>query len=141
MEHSNRLWDALDQTDAEPTTWTAPAAPRPTLGGAPAAPEPAAPRPTLGGARRSIATALLAAGLLIIGGVAVVNAADPSPTPTPSTTQPSDPGTSGQPANPNSGGTQHKGNCPNMGSGSGSGDNGGSSAPTTPNASPDASGL
>ena len=119
MEHSNRLWDALDQTDAEPTTWIAPAAP-----------ESAAPRPTLGGARRSIATALLAAGLLIVGGVAVANAADPSPTPTPSTTQPSNPGTSGQPANPNSGGTQHKGNCPNMGSGRGSG-NGGSSAPTS----------
>ena len=130
MEHSNRLWDALDQTDAAPTTWTAPAAP-----------EPGAPRPTVGGGRRSIATALLAAGLLIVGGVAVVNAADPSPTPTPSTTQPSDPGTSGQPANPNSGGTQHKGNCPNMGTGSGSGGSGGSSAPTTPNASPDASGL
>jgi len=64
LERSDRLWDALDQTDAEPTTWTAPAAP-----------EPAAPRPALGGARRSIATALLAAGLLIVGGVAVVNAA------------------------------------------------------------------
>jgi hypothetical protein len=128
MEHSNRLWDALDQTDAVPTTWTAPTAP-----------QPAAPRQALGGARRSIATALLAAGLLIVGGVAVVNAADPSPTP--STTQPSGPGTSGQPANPNSGGTQHKGNCPNMGTGSGSGGGGGSSAPTTPNASPDASGL
>ena len=127
MEHSNRLWDALDQTDAVPTTWTAPTAP-----------QPAAPRQALGGARRSIATALLAAGLLIVGGVAVVNAADPSPTP--SATQPSGPGTSGQPANPNSGGTQHKGNCPNMGTGSGSG-GGGSSAPTTPNASPDASGL
>jgi hypothetical protein len=125
LERSDRLWDALDQTHAEPTTWTAPAAPEPT-----------ASRPFLGGARRGIATALLAAGLLIVGGVAAVNAADPSPSP--SATQPSSPGTSGQPANPNQNGT-HKGNCPNMG-GSGSG-SGGSSAPTTPNASPNASGL
>jgi hypothetical protein len=123
LERSDRLWDALDQTDAAPTTWTAPAAPEPTVA-----------RPLLSGARRGIATALLAAGLLVVGGVAVVNAADPSPSP--SATQPSGPGTSGQPANPN--GT-HKGNCPNMG-GSGSG-SGGSSAPTTPNASPDGSGL
>jgi hypothetical protein len=128
LDRSDRLWDALDQTDAEPTSWTAPAAPEPT-----------ATRPLLLGARRGIATALLAAGLLVLGGVAAVNAADPSPTPTPNATQPSNPGTSGQPATPNSGGT-HKGNCPNMGSGNGSG-SGGSSAPTTPNASPDASGL
>jgi hypothetical protein len=127
LERSDRLWDALDQTDAEPTTWTAPAAPEPT-----------AARPFLGGARRGIATALLAAGLLVVGGVAVVNAADPSTTPVPNATQPTDPGTSGQPANPNTNGGQHKGNCPNAGGTSGSG---GSSAPTTPNASPDASGL
>jgi hypothetical protein len=125
LERSDRLWDALDQTDAEPTTWTAPAPPEPT-----------ASRPLLGGARRGIATALLAVGLLVVGGVAVVNAADPSPTPAPTTTQPSNPGTSGQPANPNGG--QHKGNCPNMGGSSGGG---GSTAPSAPNASPDASGL
>ena len=131
MERSDRLWDALDQTDAAPTTWTAPAAP-----------ELAASRPSLGGARRTIATALLAAGLLVVGGVAVANAADPSPTPTPSTTQPTDPGTSGQPANPSPGTNQAhpKGNCPNDGSGTGNG-TGGSSTPTTPNASPDTSGL
>jgi hypothetical protein len=131
LERGDRLWDALDQTDAAPTTWTAPAAP-----------EPAASRPSLGGARRTIATARLAAGLLVVGGVAVANAADPSPTPTPSTTQPTDPGTSGQPANPSPGTNQAhpKGNCPNDGSGPGNG-TGGSSTPTTPNASPDASGL
>ena len=123
LERSDRLWDALDQTDAEPTTWTAPAAPEPT-----------AERPLLSGARRGIATVLLAAGLLVIGGVAAVNAADPSPSP--SATQPSGPGTSGQPANPNQNGT-HKGNCPNMGGSTG----GGSSTPSTPNSSPDDSGL
>ena len=127
MERSDRLWDALDQTDAEPTTWTAPAAAEPT-----------ATRPFLRGARRGIATALLAAGLLVVGGVAVANAADPSPTPVPNATQPSNPGTSGQPANPNPNGGQHKGNCPNAGGNSGSG---GSGSPSTPNASPDASGL
>jgi hypothetical protein len=124
LDRSDRLWDALDQTDAEPT-WTTPAAPELT-----------ASRPLLAGARRGIATALLAAGLLVVGGVAAVNAADPSPSP--SATQPSSPGTSGQPANPNTSGGQHKGNCPNAGGSTGSG---GSTAPTTPNASPDASGL
>ncbi len=41
-------------------------------------------RPFLGGARRTIATALLAVGLLTVGGVAVVFAADPSASPAPS---------------------------------------------------------
>ena len=41
-------------------------------------------RSHLGGARRTIATALLAVGLLTVGGVAVVFAADPSATPAPS---------------------------------------------------------
>src|SRR5436305_9506714 len=61
-----------------------------------AAPEPNAqavpasgPRPLMAGMRRTIATALLAVGLLAVGGVAVVNAADPAASPAPNaTTQP-----------------------------------------------------
>jgi hypothetical protein len=135
LEHGNRLWDALDQTDAVPTTLDA-AAP---------APEPAVARTRFGGARRGIATALVAAGLLVVGGVAAVSAADPSASPAPSATeQPSDPGTSAQPGTPanpapNQNGDHPKGNCPNDGSGNGSDGSGGSN--TTPDASPDASGL
>jgi hypothetical protein len=90
-----------------------------------------------------MATALLAAGLLVVGGVAAVSAADPSASPAPNATQPSDPGTSGQPANPNSGSgqTHPKGNCPADGSGNGSSGGSNSSPNTTPDASPDASGL
>ena len=46
--------------------------------------------PALGGLRRTIATAFLAVGLLVVGGVAVVNAADPAGSAAPgATTQPS----------------------------------------------------
>lgn len=38
----------------------------------------------LGGIRRAAATALLAVGLLVVGGVAAVSAADPSASPAPS---------------------------------------------------------
>jgi hypothetical protein len=133
LERSNRLWDALDQTDAVPTTtWTAPADP-----------EPVPARAWFGGARRGIATALLAVGLLVVGGVAAVNAADPSASPAPNATQPSDGGSSGQPANPNSGsGEGHqRGDCPADGSGSGNGSSGGSGTTPAPVASPDAEGL
>ena len=40
------------------------------------------------GAKRSISTALLAIGLLVVGGSAVAFAADPSPSETPATTAP-----------------------------------------------------
>ena len=48
-------------------------------------------RSAFGGMKRTAATALLAVGLLVVGGVAAVNAADPSTSPAPSaaTTQPS----------------------------------------------------
>jgi hypothetical protein len=133
LEHSDRLWDALDQTDAVPTSWTTPPALEPTV-----------TRAWFGGARRGIATALLAAGLLVVGGVAAVSAADPSASPAPNaTTQPSDPGTSGTPADPGTGqGQTHpKGDCPADGSGNGSSGGSGTSPSTTPDASPDASGL
>lgn len=146
LEHSDRLWDALDQ-DPAPThpgtaSWAAPVAHDPV-----AAPVARASSVRLGGSRRGIATALLAAGLLIVGGVAAVSAADPSAPPAPSaSSEPSDPGSSGQPANPttpNGVTGEHRGNCPADGSGggsdNGSGGSGGSS--TSPDASPDASGL
>jgi membrane-associated phospholipid phosphatase len=75
--------------------------------------------PTFGGLRRTIATAALTVGLLVVGGTAVVLAADPSASPA---------------ANASGGTTQprtHTGssaNCPNMGGSSGSGS---STAPST----------
>lgn len=87
-------------------------------------------RPLLGGARRTVATALLAVGLLTVGGAAVVFAADPSASPAPNaTTQPS---TGGGTTRPNGqGGTHNPANCPNMGGSGGSGTAPGSSAPST----------
>jgi hypothetical protein len=102
-------------------------------------PVPAAPggQRNLGPARRTIATALLAVGLLTAGGVAVVFAADPSASPAPSTTtQPS----TGTGAAPNGGTTRPNGqaprthsgvNCPNMGGSGGSTGPDGSATPST----------
>ncbi len=109
-------------------------------------------RPRLGGIRRTVATAFLAVGLLIVGGVAVVNAADPSGSAAPNaTTQPST--GSGNGAAPGSGSPRQAPNgaapngqapnggapsgraghdCPNMGSGSSGQRSGGSTAPSTP---------
>ena len=87
--------------------------------------QPASPV-TSGGLRRGIATAFLAAGLLVVGGAAAVSAADPSASPSPNaTTTPTTPGSGGT-TRPN-----HTGNCPNMGT-NGSGGQ-------TPSATPDAS--
>jgi len=94
--------------------------------------------------RRGIATALLATGLLVLGGAAVVNAADPSTSPAPSQatspdgsgTAPSqtDPSQSGSGTQPDTqGGSRHggaHGDCPNMGGNQGS--NGSGTTPTTP---------
>jgi hypothetical protein len=103
----------------------------------------------LGGARRVAATALLAVGLLVLGGVAVVNAADPTGSAAPNATQPSNGnGSNGSggtaPTAPNGSAPQGqpgghaRGDCPNMGngSGSGSGSSGGSSAPSNGTSSP-----
>ena len=46
----------------------------------------------VGAVRRGALTALLAGGLLLLGGAAVVNAADPSTSPTPSASQGTDDG-------------------------------------------------
>jgi hypothetical protein len=101
-------------------------------------PVPAAPggQRNLGPARRTIATALLAVGLLTVGGVAVVLAADPSASPAPTTTAQPSTGT-GNGAAPNGGTTRPNGqaprthsgvNCPNMGGSTGPD---GSAAPST----------
>jgi hypothetical protein len=88
----------------------------------------------LGGIRRTIATALLAVGLLTVGGVAVVFAADPSATPAPKATTPSTnggstaPSTGTTPSTTAPRGAHHGAGCPNMGTGSGGGS-------TSPNAS------
>jgi hypothetical protein len=102
-------------------------------------------RPAMTGVRKGLATALLAAGLLVVGGVAIVNAADPSASPAPSQASP-DGGSGGTspsqtaPRHDRQGGTQGRQGhlCPNMGGGS-NGSDGGSSGTPTPNAtaSPD----
>ena len=60
------------------------------------------------GLRRTIASLALSAGLLAVGGVAVVSAASPTPS---ATTAPSG---SGGPGTPGAGGTHTPGDCPNM---------------------------
>jgi hypothetical protein len=112
---------------------------------APAQPEPAPAasggHTILGPARRTIATLLLAVGLLAVGGVAVVFAADPSATPAPSaTTQPST-GGSGGTVTPRTNGQTPAGGaghvCPDKGTGgTGSGGAGSSAAPSTPSTDP-----
>jgi hypothetical protein len=94
----------------------------------------APPTPTrtrLGGPGR-LATALLAAGLVVVGGSAAVMAADPSPTPALSAA--SDPATDGSTPPARSGHAAGQ-DCPDSG---GSGDSGGTGgdqgSPTTPDA-------
>ena len=65
------------------------------------------PKPHLSGARKLIATTLLSIGMIAVGGVAIVNAASPAPTGSPSA-----------PAAGGSGGTPHGAppsgaDCPN----------------------------
>jgi hypothetical protein len=154
-------WDDLWTEPAPPGV--TPEAPRtsPHPDGAPTEPAwstPVAPvhaKPAMSGLRKGLATALLAAGLLAVGGVAIANAADPSTSPAPSqaspdgngsgsggTTTPQDPQTS--PGQPRQGGAQSRAGhlCPNKGGGSNDSDSG-SNGSTTPNApsSPDTSGV
>ena len=84
---------------------------------APAWPEPqSATTPGPGrasGWRRTVASALLAIGLLTVGGVAIVNAASPDPSASTAPSASSNPsGATGTQGSGGSGGTQH--NCPNM---------------------------
>ena len=100
-----------------------------------AEPPPAATR--IGGFRRGIVIGTLSLGLLALGGVAAVSAADPSISPSPSatTTQPADPGTDDPSAT-----ARPKGDCPKDGSNRGSGDSDGSGgSDSSPDASPEAS--
>jgi hypothetical protein len=83
----------------------------PMSGGPPAEPvaAPTAPLPStrtrvMAGSRRTIASLLLAVGLMAIGGVAAVNAASPAPSP----------GASGAPSGGSGGAGTHTGNCPGM---------------------------
>ena len=95
------------------------------------------------GVRRGILTAVLAVGLLGVGGVAAVMAASPDPSASSApnaTQQPSGNGGTTAPST-RPGGGQSGHNCPNMGgntggsgSGSGSGSNGGSSVAPGSNA-------
>jgi hypothetical protein len=94
----------------------------------PATAEPA--QRGFGGIRRTVATIALAAGLLTVGGVAIVAAASPDPSTSAAPAATSQPSTGGSTA-PSTGGTTapstrqgHTGTCANKG--------GGSSTPTTP---------
>jgi hypothetical protein len=81
-------------------------------------------RSILSGTRRTVASVVLAIGLLTVGGAAVVFAADPSATPAPSaTTQPSTGGGTTRPSGQAP--MSHTGaDCPNMGGSSGPGGSG-----------------
>lgn len=108
---------------------------------------PTAPRRSvLSGARRGVATALFAVGLLVVGGVAVVSAADPSASAVPeATTAPTTdgggdvaPDASSVPGRHGGANGAAKGDCPDKGTGGtgtdgtdGSGDAGSSAAPST----------
>lgn len=92
-----------------------------------------------GGIRRTVATLALAlaAGLLTVGGVAVVAAASPDPSASAAPAATSQPSTGGSTA-PSAGGSTapstrqgHSGNCANKG-GSGSGSPSNPTTPTTP---------
>ena len=106
----------------------------------PVAPVAAAPVETKpGGVRRAILTAAISGLLLVAGGVAVVSAASPEPSASPSTVAPV--GTTTTPSNgtttqPTHSGT--KGDCPDKAGISGGTGNGGSSTTpsTTPNTAP-----
>ena len=112
-----------------------PLVPAPIEPVAPVAVAPVETKPR--GVRRAILTAAISGLLLVAGGVAVVSAASPEPSASPSTVAPSD-GTTTAPSN---GGTTTprthtgtKADCPNMGGGTTVGGSGGSS--TTPSTTP-----
>jgi hypothetical protein len=112
----------------QPPAWEpaqpSPVPPAPHVGSTPA------PASAFGGFRRGIATAALAVSLLVVGGTAVVLAADPSASPAPNaTTQPSNGGGTTQPNGSLPSGRTH--NCPNMGGSGSGGSSGGSSSPST----------
>jgi hypothetical protein len=117
-------WDDLP---AQPATPSEPAQP---------APAPILAKPAASGIRKGIATVMLAAGLLAIGGVAVVNAADPSASPSASPSATDDNGTA--PTNDGSAALGRAGRdgrlCPDQGGagGGGSTDDGTSGSDPSP---------
>ena len=121
---------AVPAQPSQPSPFAAPASFTPAPGHGSVAPGETGGRSLLSGTRRTVATALLAVGLLTVGGAAVVFAADPSASPTPNaTTQPSTGGGTTRPSGqaPKS----HTGaDCPNMGGSSGSGGSGTTPAPS-----------
>jgi type II secretory pathway pseudopilin PulG len=120
-------WSDQPAVPAQPPYPSSPSAPAPSFSPLPAGAEQATVgRSSLSGARRTVATALLAVGLLTVGGVAVALAADPSATPAPTTT--TQPSTGGGTTRPNGqGGTHNPADCPNMGGSRGTG-----TAPASP---------
>jgi hypothetical protein len=138
---SHRQENTMDWSDqpaapAQPSREPSPFAMAASYSPAPATPATdAGGRSHLGGARRTIATAVLAVGLLTVGGAAVVFAADPSATPAPNaTTQPSTGGGTTRPSGPGTTG-HNAADCPNMGGSGGSGTAPGSSAAPSTNGS------
>src|SRR6185369_857766 len=107
----------------------------PTQPIAPVAGAPVETRPN--GLRRAILTAAISGLLLVAGGVAVVSAASPEPSASPSTVAPG--GTTTPPSNGTTTPPTHSGtkaDCPNMGGGTG-GSGGSSTTPsTTPSTAP-----
>jgi hypothetical protein len=121
---------AVPAYPSQPSPFASTAAFTPLPGTGSAAPAETGSHSILSGTRRTVASVVLAVGLLTVGGAAVVFAADPSATPAPSaTTQPSTGGGTTRPSGqaPKS----HSGaDCPNMGGSSGSGGSGTTPAPS-----------
>ena len=107
----------------------------------------------LGGVKRTVATAMLAVGLLVVGGVAAVNAADPSASAdSNASTAPADNGSGGTPggtqaapdasARPQRGAGHAAGDCPDKaGTGSGGSQGSGSTTDDGSTSSPSTSDL
>ena len=109
----------------------------------PVQPQPVEPAPatrSVTGVRRGLLTAILAVGLLGVGGVAAVWAASPDPgaSSAPNATQqPSGSGGTTAPSTrPGRGSGHMSGNCPNMGGNSGSGSSGSSGSSSSPSSAP-----
>jgi hypothetical protein len=115
---------AVPAHPSQPSPFASTAAFTPPPGTGSAALAETGSRSILSGTRRTVASVVLAIGLLTVGGAAVVFAADPSATPAPSaTTQPSTGGGTTRPSGQAP--MSHTGaDCPNMGGSSGSGGSG-----------------
>ena len=115
---------AVPAHPSQPSPFASTAAYTPPPGTGSATPVESGNRSVLSGTRRTVASIVLAVGLLTVGGAAVVFAADPSATPAPNaTTQPSTGGGTTRPSGQAP--KAHNGaDCPNMGGSNGSGGSG-----------------